>query len=356
MLKWQNKYAEIDKHLKDSRVLEIERDALAGQVEQLEYKATQGALVLKENDDLRSKIGQLTAQNEALCAELRACRQNLEEAEREGEIARKSWAAAEAALRDHNLKNTEANYKRTMETMEASIRQLMSEQASSDVSMRELQEQVSALKCQLRAKDDDIKKALLAADEQRHTVDVLRRQMHSWASVSDKEQQARIRELQAALDTALSDAQELSHYKDECARLRSQVEQERLVILDLKNHLGLGTHAQVESRVTPRSVNPLESLLATMTRPSSSRGATPRSAGGGGVGGGGGREECLRDEVALLHEQVMALQLQLAEKETQHTALLDHTDALESLITRERAASKSSLLHPTSTARLRLLP
>ena len=205
-------------------------------------------------------------------------------------------------------------------------------------------------------KADDIKKALLAADEQRHTVDVLRRQMHSWASVSDKEQQARIRELQAALDTALSDAQELSHYKDECARLRSQVEQERLVIADLKNHLGLGTHAQVESRVTPRSVNPLESLLATMTRPSSSRGATPRSAGGGGVGGGGGREECLRDEVALLHEQVMALQLQLAEKETQHTALLDHTDALESLITRERAASKSSLLHPTSTARLRLLP
>ena len=135
MLKWQNKYAEIDKHLKDSRALEIERDALAGQVEQPEYKATQGALVLKENDDLRSKIGQLTAQNEALCAELRACRQNLEEAEREGEIARKSWAAAEAALRDHNLKNTEANYKRTMETMEASIRQLMSEQASSDVSI-----------------------------------------------------------------------------------------------------------------------------------------------------------------------------------------------------------------------------
>ena len=39
-------------------------------------------------------------------------------------------------------------------------------------------------------------------------------------------------------------------------------------------------------------------------------------------------------QVALLHEQVMALQLQLAEKVTQQAALREHAEALENLLNR----------------------
>ena len=325
VLKWQMRFAEMDKRLKDSQSVRLQNQELLALVDTLQSRCT----------NLTMKADHVAADNVALSQQLDLARkeweqslQETEQAKDAAEHASRSLSAIEQAMHQQNrkmqqLEGSTQPFARADSRSTHVIEQLMSENATTSGRLQGVQDEVNELRRQLQMKERDLKGALADAEDHRRTAAVMTRQMRQWESASRQEHQQHVLELQGLLEDARRETEELRELCKDRARLADEAKQQRLVIRDLKQHLGL----EQDELGSPRDgsagykwkpgrrsqgagmnggVNPLSSLMASLVRPASSRTPTDtvQDTEKMACAGSGSTKEHLRDQIADLHEQV----------------------------------------------------